>query len=256
MNSLIPFFGLEGRGIVSIVGAGGKTTLMFRLARELKEEGIAVLTTTTTKIRWPTKTQSPLVFVDSTVEKLLADIRPYIAVHYHVTAGKRFSPQEGKIYGFHREEVEALFGANLFTWVIVEADGAASRPLKAPAPHEPVIPQASSVVIAVVGLDVLGKPLEEEWVFRSDLFSAITGLDRGSPITKEAIVAIISHPAGLFKGSPPEAKRYVFLNKAISLARKKQGEAITTMLLDQKRYNLKGVIIGAVLKNDFTFYPI
>lgn len=35
---------------ISVVGAGGKTTLIYRLAEELKEKGFRVLITTTTKM--------------------------------------------------------------------------------------------------------------------------------------------------------------------------------------------------------------
>ena len=56
-------------GVISLVGAGGKTTLMFRLARELADTGERVLTTTTTRILRPTKEQSASVVVSHDVKE-------------------------------------------------------------------------------------------------------------------------------------------------------------------------------------------
>ncbi len=50
--------------------------------------------------------------------------------------------------------------------MIIEADGARKLPIKAPAEHEPVIPEFVNTVITVIGLSGLGKPLTEEWVHR------------------------------------------------------------------------------------------
>ncbi|MCF8109113.1 MAG: hypothetical protein K9J81_08985, partial [Desulfohalobiaceae bacterium] len=44
----------ERSGIISLVGAGGKTSLMFQLAREIAARKQRVLTTTTTRIFSPT----------------------------------------------------------------------------------------------------------------------------------------------------------------------------------------------------------
>jgi len=41
---------LENGGVITIVGAGGKTSMMFQLAKVLSSAGDTVLTTTTTKI--------------------------------------------------------------------------------------------------------------------------------------------------------------------------------------------------------------
>ncbi|MGD8335356.1 MAG: hypothetical protein PVF86_00975, partial [Desulfobacterales bacterium] len=75
MTSLRYSLGLKDGGVISIVGAGGKTALMYRMARELASRGDRVLTTTTTKIRWPTQRQSTTVMVSESVESLLRQAR-------------------------------------------------------------------------------------------------------------------------------------------------------------------------------------
>ena len=62
---------LEAGGVISLVGAGGKTSLMFRLAQELSAEGATVLTTTTTRIFMPGQGQSRCVILADTAEKIL-----------------------------------------------------------------------------------------------------------------------------------------------------------------------------------------
>ncbi|HEY3122279.1 MAG TPA: putative selenium-dependent hydroxylase accessory protein YqeC, partial [Vicinamibacteria bacterium] len=40
--------GIEARDVVAVAGAGGKTTLVYRLAEEARRCGLRVLVTTTT----------------------------------------------------------------------------------------------------------------------------------------------------------------------------------------------------------------
>ena len=63
MISLREGLQLSTGGVVCFVGAGGKTSLMFRLARELSAGGDSVLTTTTTKIQMLTPVQSEEVVI-------------------------------------------------------------------------------------------------------------------------------------------------------------------------------------------------
>ena len=60
MNSLKEALDIHPKDVISIVGAGGKTTLMFALARELSNKKGMVITTTTTKI-FPPSHPIPLI---------------------------------------------------------------------------------------------------------------------------------------------------------------------------------------------------
>jgi probable selenium-dependent hydroxylase accessory protein YqeC len=115
----------------------------------------------------------------------------------------------GKLRGIHPSHVAALREA----WgvVLVEADGSKRLPIKAPAPYEPVLPEGTSLVVGVVGLDALGWPMDGRTVHRPELFAAVTGCAPGEPIGWEHLVALARHPEGLFKGAA--APRVVLLNK-------------------------------------------
>ena len=190
---------LEKGGVVSIVGAGGKTTLMYCLARELAEAGESVLTTTTTKILKPEKDQAAHFIFARSVGEIVKRAEELPANHPHLCASLEQTGPNGKTRGFPPEWIDELMQTHVFQWILVEADGAARRPLKAPADYEPVIAQTTKWLIVVVGLDAIHKPLGEEWVFRPEFFQALTGLSTGEPITPEAVATAIKHENGLLK---------------------------------------------------------
>jgi probable selenium-dependent hydroxylase accessory protein YqeC len=120
--------------------------------------------------------------------------------------------REDKIRGLAPGQVDALLErADL---VLVEADGARSRSLKLPADHEPVIPSRSSLVLVLVGLDVLGCPLDEERVHRVEMVSAAAGRSAGSTVDEDVVVAALLHPSGYSGRLPKGTPAAVFLNKA------------------------------------------
>lgn len=242
--SLLP----ESGGVVSLVGAGGKTTLMFRLAKEISEGGESVLTTTTTKIMMPAKEKSARVIVSSRLEQVIAEAKDLLKNSFHVTAGREHILPENKLIGFDPDAVRKLWESGLFRWILVEADGAAQRPLKAPAGHEPVIPECSTHVVVVIGLDAVGQPLEEKRVFRSEVYSQVTGVPLGSPVTERSVAEIVLNDNGMMKGSPSAAMRCVFLNKADNENACSIGRGIASILREESKGNLERILIGSVRK--------
>ncbi|MBW2085743.1 MAG: putative selenium-dependent hydroxylase accessory protein YqeC, partial [Deltaproteobacteria bacterium] len=237
---------LKGGGVISLVGAGGKTTLMFRLARELADAGETVLTTTTTKIYKPSKEQSPCIIISADLEEVVKQAKKFKLECAHITAACGYLASQGKLTGFKPYVINQLWETGLFRWILVEADGAARKPLKAPASHEPVIPTCSGWVVAMIGLDAVGKPLEDQWVFRSRLYSQITGLPPGKPVTEDSVARIILHHQGLMKGSPSRARRFVFLNKAEDEGAHKAEQKIGSILLIKGHDKLEKIVIGAL----------
>ncbi|MBW1710296.1 MAG: putative selenium-dependent hydroxylase accessory protein YqeC [Deltaproteobacteria bacterium] len=246
MVTLREKFQLGDRGVISLVGAGGKTTLMFTLARELARLGEPVLTTTTTKIFMPSREQSANVIITPHPEKLIKKALEFSKRDAYLTAAEGYLAGQGKLTGFEPEAINQLWETGLFRWILVEADGAARKPLKAPALHEPVIPSCSGWLVAVAGLDAVGKPLDDQWIFRAGLYSQITGLPLGEPITEESVATVILDEQGLMKGGPPQAKRFVFLNKADDERLFKVGQRIRSIITKRTSGKLEKVIIGAL----------
>lgn len=245
-NTLIDNLQLNQRGVISLIGAGGKTSLMFCLAKELENSGKTVLTTTTTKIFMPTPDQSPVTVIDDAVDELVMKLKLCLNQFHHVCAGSKHDTASGKLKGFAPDTINQLWQTRLFDWIIVEADGAKRKPLKASDSHEPVLPKDTTHLVLVTGLDAVGKTLDEKHVHRSKLFSNNTGLCPGETIDEKSIAAsttieikkanALSHP--LFN--------HVFLNKADTQTLIDSGRKIAGFLQTNKTINR---IITASLKD-------
>ena len=248
MVSLKEAITLEKGGVVSFAGAGGKTSLMFRIAHELSSAGETVLTTTTTKIMMPSKDQSPHVILSDSFEEVLEKAKLLIKKNLHISAAsQRIDSPLGKIAGFEPEVIDEIRKSGVFRWILVEADGAARRPLKAPAFHEPVIPDCSGWLIGIIGLKCIGKPLCERWVFRHKLYAEITGLKPEEPVTEGSVAAALIDKNGIMKGCPSHTKKVVFLNMADNQKLLESGRRISGILCKTGIEGLKRVVIGRAL---------
>ena len=77
------------------------------------------------------------------------------------------------------------------THVLVEADGAAGRPLKAHRPWEPVIPACSGMTVCVVGASGIGRPAMEV-CHCPELFCELAGMSADAPVQAEHIARVIN----------------------------------------------------------------
>jgi probable selenium-dependent hydroxylase accessory protein YqeC len=133
--------------------------------------------------------------------------------------------------------------------IIVEADGAARLPLKAPNQTEPVIPSKASLVVAVVGLDSLGVELSTDHVFRPHIVSQLTGLPLGEKVTVEVIAELIVHPRGMAKGVPPQSIIIPFLNKVDIPDGLKKGRALARRILEKRHPQINRVVLGHAVRD-------
>ncbi len=240
--------GLGPRELISLVGAGGKTTLMYRLARELACRGKKVITTTTTRILEPSPEESPCLFVGSKYEEIGRFIDENLPSFGHITvAGGRIEPK--KLKGISSELVGAIWEKKGIDCLINEADGAAGRPVKAPREGEPVIPSCTTLVVALLGVDGLGVELREEKVFRCERVSLITGVPAGGRMTDEAMAVLFTHPDGVFKGTPTSSRRGVFLNKVDISDGVDRARRIARRVLDKKDPRIERVILGQLQRD-------
>ncbi len=231
------------KDLVVLTGAGGKTTLMFRLAGELATAGYRVVTTMTTKIFVGQMAQAPARLVLQGEGALLAQLPALLAEHGHVLIAGGTIVAEDKVQGLAPRLVDRVAAHPAVDAVLVEADGSRRLPFKAPAPHEPVIPGAATIVVPVVGLDVLGRPLDAKAVHRPQLVAELTGAEPGQPVTPEMIATVLAHPQGGAKEVPPAARLIPFLNKVEDEASLAAAQDIAHRLLLHPRVD--SVIIGA-----------
>ena len=140
-----PFLAEKGH-IVSLVGGGGKTTLLYAMADHCARKDWRVLVTTTTHIRQPAACYAP----DDAALTALWQAGCYAVIGTPAENGKLTLPQPQLLR--RMAQADAVF---------IEADGAKHCPCKLPAAHEPVLLPQSDIVLAVAGLSALGKSLRE-----------------------------------------------------------------------------------------------
>jgi len=231
--------------VVSIVGSGGKTTLMYALARELAERGERVVTTTTTKIFPPRPADSPQLLVSDNEEFLLKRIQELFQEATHITVAEKFLGP--KLKGLSPTAIDRIRDKGIADVIIVEADGAKRCPLKAPNETEPVIPASTTRTLSVVGLDGIGKPNTEEYVFRPRHFFLLTGINEGDVITSESVARVILHPEGLTRGTPEKAEIVVILNKGEIERGLDRGKEVAQLIVDAKKQPIMKVLITSLV---------
>lgn len=196
-------FGVKKGDSVCLIGAGGKTSLLFRLAKEGRALGWRVLVTTTTKIRIPNSSEYDEQDLSG---KLFTESQPSSPGVY---VGGAPDSDTSKITGV-REDLLA-WQRKQFDLILIEADGAACKPLKGWKSTEPVIPAFTSKTIGVLDIQTLGQRVDEELIHRLDIFTGLTGARAGETLQLGHLLRIIVHDEGLF--SQTIGKELLFINK-------------------------------------------
>lgn len=234
----------DKKELISFVGGGGKTSSIFKLAHELKAESKKVLVTTTTKIFVPEPKDFDKLIIRHNNENFNI-IKP--SASSITVLGE--SIQNEKIWGLSPAIIDEIFQSGLFDCILVEADGAKRKSIKAPSSHEPVIPSSTTKTVGVIGLSALHKDIEKE-VFRTEIFKKIC--EDSQILTLEQIFRLIISPQGLFKNTPLDAEKYLFLNQVEGQNLKKAAHDLFNML-NEAGFNLDGMIMGSLKEEKF--YP-
>ena len=225
---------------IALVGAGGKTTALFQLARQI--EGF-VWATTTTHLGAGQVSLADRHFVVQTSDEFRVD--RFKQQKVSLITGP--FTQDDRVSGLLPDLLERLYrsSADERVSIFIEADGSRSIPLKAPAAGEPAIPAWVTHVIVVVGLSALRKPFTSQWVFRPDEFSRLAAIAEGESISMEHISEMLIHPLGGLKNIPPQARKIVFLNQADTGEIRSMSRQMISKLLNG---GFDQVIIGSVGK--------
>ena len=237
---------LQPGEVVALVGGGGKTSAMFLLAREMVEAGALVLSTTTTHIFASQIRQAPAHLLDADAQP--ERLRAMLAAHRQVLVTGPTNPATARAAGLSLERFRELRAWCPDVCILDEADGSRTRPFKAPADHEPALPSEATLVIAVVGADVLGQPLAAEHVHRPERVSALSGTAPGALVTPELVARVLAHPEGGRKGVPSGARLAVLINKMDALTDPTPARKLAELLLREPAVH--AVLLAAVRHTD------
>jgi probable selenium-dependent hydroxylase accessory protein YqeC len=181
---------LGSRRIVSLVGAGGKKTTLYALAEALSER----VALTSTSHMYP--------YARSTVERVvtvLPDGTPP-AAEGRVVAYGGLTDTTKRLGGLSERQIEQLAALPDYARILIKADGARARWVKAPAPYEPIIPACTERVLYLVSGAVIGCALDERIAHRPERVAAVTGARIGELLTSVHLARLLASPAGALQG--------------------------------------------------------
>ena len=224
LESCFPFLTEKGH-VISLVGGGGKTTLMYAMAAHCVRKNWHVLVTTTTHIMRP----PGAVWAQTDAELFrLWEHGSYAVAGTAAPGGKMTVPPQKQLEHWMQ----------LADIVLIEADGSRRMPCKAPAAHEPVLLPQCDMVLAVAGLSALERPLGAV-CFRAEQAAALLGVPQDTILTPELLAALLASSQG---GRKLVGSRVfcAVLNQADTPQRLLLGKQTLDIL--QERYQITGVL--------------
>ena len=210
----------KGTKVITIIGSGGKTSLIWHLAAYFVHQELKVLVSPTTK---------------------MLPIKPVPGI----TLAGYFNEASGKLEALPGQTLEKMISD--FDLVLIEGDGAKGLPLKGWADHEPVVPSFTTLTIGMLPLWPLGKPVSEEIIHRLPLFLTLTGASIGDNLKHDDFLKLLTGneiQPGLFTKAC--GKKLLFLNGAEDEEAVSQAREIIGILPAEFRENLNGIITGSV----------
>lgn len=196
-------------GVTAVIGGGGKTTLLRFLGDSLAAAGARVALCTSTKI-------FPFPGLDNRIDSTEESLAEALEVRRLICVGTPV-PGTGKLTA---PAIPMARLAALADYVLVEADGAAGRPLKAHAPHEPVVPPEANQTILAAGASGFGSPIREA-AHRPALYARLAGVSEDAPASPQTEAAVL-----LAEGLHSR----VFLNQVETAEARRQAAALTGRL--------------------------
>ena len=186
------------RGLVCVVGAGGKKSTLYRLVEAHLACGASRvgLTCTVAMAPPPPSLGRPLIAESAALAHELAERSQAGGVLVYAQP----SAKPGRIGGVPPAVVAGLHAEGGFDVTLVKADGARMRWIKAPAEDEPVLPPGAATVLPLVSAKIFGQPLAPAIAHRLERVAAVTGAEPGEPLTPEHVARLLTSELGALRG--------------------------------------------------------
>lgn len=195
--------------IITIIGGGGKSTLLERLGTELTARTLRVILTTTTKMQNPAGMD--LVLQEHS-QNFISETRTKLEKRGIVTVAKDYHRSKEKLSGISLAYIPEL--KRFADAIVIEADGCRQRPLKTHKEYEPVIPVSTNHTIVICGADVVGARLSDKTVHRADLFAQKWNLKMDTVLTPEIIAQELLSPDSYMRNIPIKSGITFYINKS------------------------------------------
>jgi probable selenium-dependent hydroxylase accessory protein YqeC len=231
-------------GLTCVVGAGGKKTTLYALADRLAESVGRDRPVVTATVRIP--------IFDAEVEEVVVTEDPVAALGAVERFPVGLAPEReraDRYRGYEPETVANLAAAHDGP-VLVKADGARTRWLKAPNEREPQIPAGADTVIPVASARVVGEPLSEERVHRPERVAGVAGCERGDEIRPEDVAAVLASREGGLKDVPEGATAIPVVNMVDSPDLESVGREIAEEVLARAPDSVARVVLARMVADD------
>ncbi|WP_158055438.1 selenium cofactor biosynthesis protein YqeC [Halorussus halophilus] len=232
---------LEARGLVCVVGAGGKKTTLYALADRLDR----AIVTATVRI--------PIFDEQVTSVEVTEKPRSYIQTASSWPLGLvPEQEREDRYRGYDPQTVAELADAHDGP-TLVKADGARTRWLKAPNEREPQLPATVDTVLPIASAKVVGKPLTEEFVHRPERVAALTDCEVGHELDCEAVATVLASDEGGLKGVPEGATAVPVVNMVdddgLATTAKKIARRVLAQTADRE-FDVPRVVLTQMVADD------
>lgn len=181
---------LDKTEIITVVGAGGKTSLINYIANKYKDR-VKILLTTTTKIYVPSKDLYKYIYMLDENKKI--DIHTDLGI---IVIGKSIN-EEKKIIGLDFKDLK--YFTPKFDLTLIEGDGSKRKKLKGWNDKEPVVYPKSTKTIGILDITSYNMEISDENIHRLEELRKITNINNKVEINN--LVDIVLNKNGLFKNA-------------------------------------------------------
>ena len=229
-DSFLQSFEIVKNDVISFIGAGGKTSLIFRLAEDARRLGFKTLVTTTTHMLIPQPDNFDALDLSGAL------FRDTILPAPGIYVGGVAAEEHGKMAGVSLSCLENML--NRFDLILIEADGAAGKPLKGWKETEPVIPLVTTKTIGIIDIQTIGCLIDRSLVHRLEIFLKLSRSSETECLSVDHLRRVINNENGLFSKS--QGAEILYVNKRESASDEKNAAELVT------RSGQRKVVCGSI----------
>lgn len=243
--NLIDTFKINNKDIITIIGAGGKTSLMFSASSLLRND-YKVLVTTTTHIYIPDNNLYDKIimlthFENENYNNILQNNKNGVyVIGSHIV-------NNSKIKGLTFDMLDKI--TPYFDVVIIEGDGSKEKSLKGWNDNEPVIYPKTTKTIGIVDISSIGIDINEENIHRVDKFLEIINDYSNNKVNIEHLEKLILNENGLFKFYKGE--KILFINKVENINNKTNALNLIKNIKCKSSSYINRYIYGSIFTNEY-----
>ena len=232
----------NGPAVITLIGSGGKTALIWLLVNRLARRVPRVLVTPAAKMFLPPPEEKLFDhYCNGTPPVPLAGI----------TLAGLFNEKTGKLESLPLTELEQISAG--YDLVLIEGDGSKKLPLKGWADHEPVVPRCTGITVGIIPLRPLGMPASEKIIHRFPRFCALSGVKPGEALGLAHFAAAIGG-AGAGQASrslftAARGRKILLINQIEDETLFVRAGELVSLLTPEFRSDLDRIIAGSVLRD-------